>query len=137
MRGKPFGSGPNNPNWKGGKHLSPKGYVMLSVNGQKFAEHRYVMEQHIGRKLTSDEDVHHRDGNKQNNALENLILINHAEHAAMSMYDRREYAWSLKYECCICCGTTTRKYGARGLCQHCYGKLWREENPDKVEKYRG
>jgi len=37
-------------------------------------EHRYVMEQVLGRKLASREIVHHRDGNPQNNSPDNLAL---------------------------------------------------------------
>ena len=39
------------------------------------AEHRLVMESHIGRLLTRKEVVHHIDENRQNNSIENLELI--------------------------------------------------------------
>jgi len=37
-------------------------------------EHRYVMEQALGRKLLPHESVHHKDRNGKNNALANLEL---------------------------------------------------------------
>ena len=43
--------------------------------------HRVLVENRIGRLLGPDEDVHHRDGNKQNNADENLELLSHSAHA--------------------------------------------------------
>lgn len=43
-----------------------KGYIL---------EHRYVMEQKIGRLLLPSEVVHHRDGNTQNNHPDNLELF--------------------------------------------------------------
>ena len=44
-------------------------------------EHRLVMEKHIGRKLERWEEVHHIDGNKHNNALSNLYLIDKKNHS--------------------------------------------------------
>ena len=41
---------------------------------------RYVMEQHIGRSLSSNEDVHHIDENPLNNDISNLKIIAHGEH---------------------------------------------------------
>ena len=38
------------------------------------------MEEHLGRKLRSDEIVHHKDGNKLNNSIDNLELLTRAEH---------------------------------------------------------
>lgn len=43
--------------------------------------HRVLMENKIGRLLRPDEDVHHADGNKTNNVIENLELLERAEHA--------------------------------------------------------
>lgn len=44
-------------------------------------EHRLVMERHLGRALTSDEVVHHIDGNRANNSLDNLEVTNRSSHA--------------------------------------------------------
>lgn len=44
-------------------------------------EHRVTVEQTIGRKLSSEEIVHHRDHNPRNNDPKNLELTNRAEHS--------------------------------------------------------
>ena len=42
--------------------------------------HRWVMEQHLGRKLTPEENVHHIDMDKLNNDISNLWLCSHLDH---------------------------------------------------------
>lgn len=67
------------------KHITSQGYVELHEGNSpalRILEHRYIMEQQLGRKLTSQEHVHHMDGNKQNNSINNLMLFpNASEHS--------------------------------------------------------
>lgn len=81
--------GKDNPNWKGGRTVDPRGYVLLrvgvdhhlsDVRGYAY-EHRIIAEQMIGRRLLPDEEVHHDDENKSNNSPDNLIVAgNSHEH---------------------------------------------------------
>ena len=53
----------------------------MKVNGVCIDLHRFIMEQHLGRKLMRDEVVHHIDGNPDNNDLSNLTIMSMSEHS--------------------------------------------------------
>lgn len=72
--------GSNHKDWKGGRLLLDTGYVRLMVNGKPFLEHRYIMEQHIGRKLDEAEVIHHLNGIRDDNRIENLEITNSHDH---------------------------------------------------------
>jgi hypothetical protein len=55
-------------------------YKTIYVEGVQVREHRWVMEQTLGRKLESWEHVHHIDGNHLNNSIENLEVLSNADH---------------------------------------------------------
>lgn len=82
--------GEQHPGWKGGRSKTPSGYisVMLSPDDPYYCmadivgrvmEHRIVMARTLRRPLTLKETVHHVDGDKTNNAPENLQL-RHGKH---------------------------------------------------------
>lgn len=75
----------------GAEYVAPNGYVYIKVRGHPVAaksggymlKHRYVMEQHLGRLLTTEETIHHKDGNKQNNNINNLELLSNSQHVTL------------------------------------------------------
>ena len=81
----PKGSIPWNKG-KGNGWVDSRGYRWLYVKdgGKTVArrEHRVVVEASIGRKLEPWELVHHKDGDKANNAIENLEVKEFGEHTA-------------------------------------------------------
>ena len=50
------------------------------------AEHRIVMEKHLGRYLTDNEVVHHLNGNKTDNNIGNLIVLSISDHSKLHSY---------------------------------------------------
>lgn len=82
-------------------HIDGNGYVCLYVDGRLMREHRYVMEQHLGRQLSSDEYVHHIDFNRLNNAVTNLCVMERDEHCKLhrelkTVEDYKKYSQQYK-----------------------------------------
>ena len=72
--------GSDSSSWKG-RWKGKDGYWRVSVPlGQPVLEQRYVMEKHLGRKLTGDEVVHHINEDKGDNRIDNLQVMTRAEH---------------------------------------------------------
>lgn len=62
------------------KWITTLGYVTVFVNGKFIYEHRVIIEKALGRKLTKNEIVHHKDGNPGNNDFSNLEVMTRSEH---------------------------------------------------------
>ena len=60
--------------------LNGNGYRMISRNGHQVLEHRDIMETHLGRRLGTNEVVHHVNKDRLDNRLENLRVMTRREH---------------------------------------------------------
>jgi transposase len=99
LRSKRGRGSPNEKNhfWRGGVTCDACGYVLRKAHDHPFCdnrgyvrEHRLVMESVLGRYLMPTEVVHHKDGDKANNAPKNLrVFQSNAEHLRDELTGKR------------------------------------------------
>lgn len=90
---KSFMKGSNSLAYKDGSTINSAGYKCIKVGDKYLYEHRLIIEEHIGRKLTVNEVVHHKDGDKLNNSIENLQIMDKKEHDRLHNNLRRGSMW--------------------------------------------
>jgi HNH endonuclease len=103
IRGRPvpwitIKTGRESSAWKGGRIIDHQGYVWLYAKHHPRAHNGYVrehillMEKHLGRAIEQRELIHHINGNKKDNRIENLELMTAREH--MSHHKKGTIPWN-------------------------------------------
>ena len=77
---------------RGSGSINRDGYRVIKINGKPCFEHRKVMADYLDRELFKDETVHHKNGVRDDNRIENLELKVSAHGPGLEIHDAIDWA---------------------------------------------
>lgn len=90
--------GNKNPFWRGGKYIDKLGYWNIRVDGKYVFEHRHIYETHHNVKLKPHQNVHHINGDRTDNRIENLELWDVTQPSGQRVEDKIKFYFQLVQE---------------------------------------
>lgn len=117
-------SGADHPMWIGGERFDPIHGRWMKRKGSTYRNRaRVLMEEHLGRDLERWEHVHHINGDKLDDRLENLQVLTAWEHS--QLHHGTNGRWARDFDACIDCAGTKTKHVSKGRCDNCYRAMRR------------
>lgn len=120
-------------------YMSNDGYYIVYINGKQIGFHRYIWEQHHG-PITKGMEIHHINGDKLDNRIENLMLVDRNTHR--KLHAGYQTIDGIVYKPCCKCGvikpvteyySSDRKNGVKSTCKECKSEYNREYHQDNKE----